>query len=282
MRRAEGHFFMSELRQQIDAAVAAIRAETDFAPHIGIILGTGLGGVAKEIQAEKTIDYADIPGFPKPTMEDHAGILHFGHLQGKPVVAMQGRFHLYEGYSPAQITFPVRVLKALGIDTLVVSNAAGGLNRKFLAGDLMILDDHINFMGVNPLIGPNDDTLGPRFPDMSEPYDKKLVALGMELALAEGYRCHRGTYISVTGPCLETAAEYRMFGVMQADAVGMSTVPEVIVAKHAGLRVFGISVITDMCIPETLKPADISEIIAIANNAEPRLTKLILQLVSKI
>jgi purine-nucleoside phosphorylase len=273
---------MSELKQQIELAVQAIRKETDFAPRIGIILGTGLGGVAREIQAEKTIEYARIPGFPRPTMEDHAGILHFGRLEGQPIVAMQGRFHLYEGYSPAQITFPVRVLKALGIDTLVVSNAAGGINRKFQAGDLMILDDHINFMGVNPLVGANDDTLGPRFPDMSEPYDKKLVALGMDIALAQGFRCHRGTYIAVTGPCLETAAEYRMFGVMQADAVGMSTVPEVIVAKHAGLRVFGVSVITDMCIPETLKPADISEIIAIANEAEPRLTQLILRLISKM
>lgn len=275
-------FFMSELSQQIQQAVDAIRAETDFAPQIGIILGTGLGGVAGEIQAVHKIDYSKIPGFPAPTMEAHRGVLHFGHIAGKPVVAMQGRFHLYEGYSPAQITFPVRVLKALGIDTLLVSNAAGGINRKYKAGDLMIIDDHINFLGVNPLIGPNDDALGPRFPDMSQPYDKKLVALGVDLALKAGIRCHHGTYIAVTGPNLETAAEYRMFGIIGADAVGMSTVPEVIVGVHAGLRMFGISVITDMCIPELLKPADINEIIAVAAEAEPKLTRLILQLISEL
>lgn len=273
---------MSELRDKIERAVEAIRKETDFVPEVGIILGTGLGGVAKEIQAVCRLDYERIPGFPVPTMEAHKGVLHLGHLEGKPVVAMQGRFHLYEGYSSAEVTFPVRVLKALGVKTLLVSNAAGGVNRKFLSGDLMIIDDHINFMGVNPLIGPNDDTLGPRFPDMSEPYDRNLVALGMDIALGLGIRCHRGTYISVPGPNLETAAEYRMFGLLDVDAVGMSTVPEVIVAKHAGLNVFGISVITDMCIPELLKPADINEIIRIANEAEPKLTKLILSLISKM
>ena len=273
---------MSDLKERIQKAVDAIRKETDFAPDIGIILGTGLGGVAGEIKAETKIEYKKIPGFPEPTMEAHEGVLHLGHLEGKPVVAMQGRFHLYEGYSPAEITFPVRVLKALGVNTLMVSNAAGGINRKYQAGDLMVIDDHINFMGVNPLIGPNDDDLGPRFPDMSEPYDKKLVAQALDLALEMGIRCHRGTYISVTGPNLETAAEYRMFGIIGADAVGMSTVPEVIVAVHSGLRVFGMSVITDMCIPELLKPAQIEEIIAIAAEAEPKLTRLILRLISQM
>lgn len=273
---------MSELGQRIQQAVDAIRGETDFAPLTGIILGTGLGGVAGEIQAAHKMDYEKIPGFPVPTMESHHGVLHFGHIAGKPVVAMQGRFHLYEGYTAEQITFPVRVLKALGIDTLIVSNAAGGINRKYKAGDLMIIDDHINFMGVNPLIGPNDDALGPRFPDMSEPYNKKLVALGMDLALSLCIRCHRGAYVAVTGPNLETAAEYRMFGVIGADAVGMSTVPEVIVGVHAGLRIFGISVITDMCIPELLKPADINDIIAVASEAEPKLTRLILKLIAEL
>jgi purine-nucleoside phosphorylase len=273
---------MSELSEKIALAVAAIRKETDFAPETGIILGTGLGGVAKEIKPVCQLDYERIPGFATPTMEAHKGVLHFGHIEGSPVVAMQGRFHLYEGYSPADVTFPVRVLKALGINTLLVSNAAGGINRKFRSGDLMVIDDHINFMGVNPLIGPNDEALGPRFPDMSEPYDRRLVSLAMGLALEMGVRCHQGTYVAVTGPNLETAAEYRMFGLLDIDAVGMSTVPEVIVAKHAGLRVFGISVITDMCIPELLKPGDINEIIRIATEAEPKLTGLILRLISKL
>lgn len=273
---------MSELRDMIAKSVEAIGSETDFKPKIGIILGTGLGALAKEIDAVAKINYEHIPGFATPTMESHHGVLHFGTLSGKPVVAMQGRFHLYEGYSPAECTYPVRVLKALGIDTLLVSNAAGGLNRTYRSGDLMIIEDHINMMGINPLIGPNDDTLGPRFPDMSEPYDKKLVRIAEDLALELGIRCGKGVYVSVTGPNLETAAEYRMFGVMGADAVGMSTVPEVIVAKHAGLRVFGMSVITDMCIPDLLKPADINDIIAIAGEAEPKLTKLILSLVGKL
>lgn len=195
---------------------------------------------------------------------------------------MQGRFHFYEGFTPAQVTFPVRVLKALGINTLIVSNAAGGMNRFFEAGDLMIIDDHINMMGFNPLIGPNDDKLGPRFPDMSEPYDRALIRRAEDIALSLGIRAHRGVYIAVTGPNLETAAEYRMFLAIGADAVGMSTVPEVIVAKHAGLRVFGISVITDLCIPDLLKPADINDIIKNASVAEPKLTKLIVKLVSEL
>jgi purine-nucleoside phosphorylase len=273
---------MDDLKTKIQKAVDVIRKKTDFQAKTGIILGTGLGGIAKEIKAVASISYTDIPGFCRPTLETHAGNLIFGTLEGKPVIAMQGRFHLYEGYSPAEITFPVRVLKGLGIETLLVSNAAGGLNRFFQAGDLMIIDDHINLMGVNPLIGPNDDTLGPRFPDMSEPYDRELIRRAEEIALAEGIRCRRGVYISVTGPNLETAAEYRFFGLVGADAVGMSTVPEVLVAKHAGMRVFGLSVITDMCIPDRLEPANIERIIRIATEAEPRLTQLIMKLVASL
>lgn len=273
---------MSELREQIEKAVAAIREKTSFKAPTGIILGTGLGSIADEIEKETVIPYEEIPGFAKPTIFAHEGKLLFGKLGGKPVIAMQGRFHFYEGFTPQQVTFPVRVLKALGIDTLIVSNAAGGVNKFFRAGDLMIIADHINMMGFNPLIGPNDDKLGPRFPDMSEPYDKTLIGKAEEIALKEGIRAHRGVYISVTGPNLETAAEYRMFINIGADAVGMSTVPEVIVAKHSGLRVFGISVITDMCIPDTLKPAKIEDIIKIASEAEPKLTKLILRLVSEM
>jgi purine-nucleoside phosphorylase len=273
---------MSELKEQIERAAEKIRSRTKFEAPTGIILGTGLGGIAETIETAAVIHYEDIPGFSKPTIFAHEGKLLFGNLGGRPVVAMQGRFHLYEGFSLAQVTFPVRVLKRLGIDTLLVSNAAGAVNRFYAAGDLMIIDDHINMTGLNPLIGPNDDELGPRFPDMSEPYDRGLIRKAESIALSERIRAHRGVYVGVTGPNLETAAEYRMFIAMGADAVGMSTVPEVIVAKHAGLRVFGISVITDMCIPDCLKPADIREIIRIASEAEPKLTRLITKLVAEL
>ncbi len=273
---------MSELKAKIEKAAAAIRAKTNFSAPTGIILGTGLGAIASEIKTEAVIAYEDIPGFAKPTIFAHEGKLLFGTLAGKPVIAMQGRFHFYEGFSPEQVTFPVRVLNALGVNTLIVSNAAGGLNRYFEAGDLMIIDDHINMMGFNPLVGPNDDSLGPRFPDMSEPYSRELICAAESIALKEGIRAHRGVYIAVTGPNLETAAEYRMFITIGADAVGMSTVPEVLVAKHAGMRVFGISVITDMCIPDKLKPSDIKEIIKVASVAEPKLTRLISKLTAEI
>lgn len=273
---------MQNLKAMIDEAVAFIRKKTDFAPQAGIILGTGMGSIAEIINRTATIDYKSIPHFPVSTVETHQGNLIFGELEGKQVVAMQGRFHTYEGYTPAEVTFPVRVMKALGIEVLIVSNAAGGLNSRFKSGDLMILDDHINMMGLNPLIGVSDEELGPRFPDMSEPYDRELIALAEEIARAEGIRCHRGVYIAVTGPNLETAAEYRMFINIGADAVGMSTVPEVIVAKQAGLRVFALSCITDMCLPDSLEPADIEKIIKVAQEAEPRLTQVILSLVSKL
>jgi purine-nucleoside phosphorylase len=273
---------MGELGSQIQKAVDAIRAKTKFEAETGIILGTGLGAIAVEIEAADVVPYEEIPGFAKPTIFAHEGKLLFGKLGGRPVIAMQGRFHYYEGFTPAQVTFPVRVLKALGVRTLIVSNAAGGVNKFFRAGDLMIIDDQINLMGFNPLVGSNDEKLGPRFPDMSEPYDRELIRRAEAIALEEGIRAHRGVYVGVTGPNLETSAEYRMFINIGADAVGMSTVPEVIVAKHSGLRVFGISVITDLCIPDTLKPAIIEDIIKIATEAEPKLTKLIIRLVSEL
>lgn len=273
---------MEGLRAKIDEAAAFIAKRADAAPEAGIILGTGMGAIAQIINRTETIEYGKIPHFPVSTVETHAGNLIFGELEEKRVVAMQGRFHVYEGYSPVQVTFPVRVMKKLGIKTLLVSNAAGGLNHRFKSGDLMILDDHINMMGVNPLIGVNEPELGPRFPDMSEPYDRGLIETGLEIARAESVRCHRGVYVAVTGPNLETAAEYRMFISMGADAVGMSTVPEVIVAKQAGLRVFAISCITDMCLPDCLEPANIDKIIKVAQEAEPGLTQVILKLTAKL
>ncbi|MBI2423235.1 MAG: purine-nucleoside phosphorylase [Candidatus Hydrogenedentes bacterium] len=271
-----------ELFDQIEEAAAAVRTACPLPPQIGIILGTGLGSLAKEIEGAHSIDYEDIPHFPHSTVDSHAGQLLLGTLAGKAVVALSGRFHAYEGYSLQKVSFPVRVAKALGISTLIVSNAAGGLNPQFSAGDLMIITDHINFMGDNPLIGPNDDRLGPRFPDMSEPYSRALIALAENTALELGISVRRGVYIACPGPCLETAAEYRMMRAMGADAVGMSTVPEVIVAIHAGLRVLGFSAITDECLPDALQPADIGKIIAIANAVEPQLTRLVEACIERI
>lgn len=270
------------MKENIIDAAKFIRKKTSSNPKIGIILGTGLGTLAKEIKTEIEIPYQTIPHFPKVTLKSHAGNLIFGELSRKKIVAMQGRFHCYEGYSATEITFPVRVMKELGISTLLVSNAAGGLNRTYKLGDIMIIEDHINFMGVNPLIGPNDDSLGPRYPDMCEPYDKELINLAEKIALKNGIRCRRGVYIAVLGPNLETAAEYRFFSTIGADAVGMSTVPEVIVARHANLKVFGFSCITDMCIADRLEPVDIQKIIKTAENAKPKITKIILELVASI
>lgn len=265
---------MQKLREMINDSVKVIRSKSKIKPDVAIILGTGLGALANEIKNSIEIPYKEIPHFPISTVETHAGKLVLGEIGDKKVVAMAGRFHRYEGYTMQQITFPVRVMKALGAKVLVVSNAAGGMNRTYKPGDLMIIIDHINLMGDNPLIGENDDVLGLRYPDMSEPYDKKLTGLAEKIALEEKIRIHKGVYIGVTGPCLETAAEYRFFGLIGADAVGMSTVPEVIVAIHSGLRVLGISVITDKCIPDCLEKANIEAIIKIAMNAEPKLTKL--------
>jgi purine-nucleoside phosphorylase len=264
-----------ELHVQVQEAVARIAQDTSLVPEIGVVLGTGLGSLAEAIEQPVRISYEDIPHFPQSTTHSHAGELIVGHLEGKAVVALSGRFHAYEGYTLQQVTFPIRVAKALGIHTLIVSNAAGGLNPQFRSGDLMLITDHINFMGDNPLIGPNDDTLGPRFPDMSEPYTRQLIDLAETLALENGIRLVRGVYLALPGPCLETRAEYRFIRMIGADAVGMSTVPEVIVAVHAGLKVLGFSAITDECFPDALEPASLEKIIAIANAVEPQLTRLV-------
>ncbi len=270
---------MSELRKQIQEAVEVLRQKTQLTPRVGIILGTGLGGLAKEIEKEAVVPYQDIPHFPLSTVESHAGRLIFGHLSGKPVMAMQGRFHYYEGYTMQQITFPVRVMKAMGCHTLVVSNACGGMNPNFTPGDIMIIADHINLLGDNPLIGPNDDELGPRFPDMSEPYTRSLIELAEKVALEERIKIQKGVYVAVAGPNLETRAEYRFLRTIGADVVGMSTVPEVIVAVHSGMKVLGLSVITDACLPDALQPVNIQEILRIAAEAEPKLTLLMKRVV---
>jgi purine-nucleoside phosphorylase len=263
-------------------AADAVRARTKLRPEIAIVLGTGLGGLASEIAVEAEIPYGEVPGFPLSTVETHAGKLLVGRLAGRPVMAMQGRFHRYEGYDLQQVTFPVRVLHALGARTLVVSNACGGMNPLWGPGDLVLLSDHINLLGDNPLIGPNDDRLGPRFPDMSAPYDPDLRALARGAALELGIVLREGVYVAVPGPNLETRAEYRMLRAMGADVVGMSTVPEVIVAVHQGMRVVGVSIITDQCLPDALEPADIGRIIATATRAEPQLTRLITTLVGRL
>jgi purine-nucleoside phosphorylase len=261
--------------EAVQAAADVVRARFAAVPDVAIVLGTGLGGLAREIDVRATVEYADIPGFPLSTVESHAGRLLCGTLGGKTVVAMQGRFHRYEGYSLQQVTFPVRVLRALGAETLVVSNACGGMREDWAPGELMSIADHINLLGDNPLIGENDDRLGPRFPDMSAPYDAALRALARETAAVQGTVLREGVYVAVTGPNLETRAEYRMLRTLGADVVGMSTVPEVIVAVHGGMRVLGLSIITDQCIPDTLEPAELSTIIATAGRAEPRLTALV-------
>ncbi len=272
----------TDLFDRIQQAAAVVRGRCSFTPDVGIILGTGLGGLVKEIAAEAIIPYEEIPGFPLSTVESHAGRLILGTLRGRRVVAMQGRFHRYEGYSLQEVTFPVRVMKALGARTLVVTNVSGGMHPLWAPGDLVLIADHINLLGDNPLIGRNDDRLGPRFPDMSDPYDSGLRALVRQLALAQGVTLREGVYVSVPGPNLETRAEYRMLRAMGADIVGMSTVPEVIVAVHQGMKVAGLSIVTDQCLPDALVPADIEHIIAIANGAEPRLTRLVAELVQQI
>ncbi|MER3523230.1 MAG: purine-nucleoside phosphorylase [Ignavibacteria bacterium] len=273
---------MSDLRKRIDEAIGFLRTKTKLQPSVGIILGTGLGGLVKEITPEIMIDYREIPHFPVSTVESHFGRLIFGTLAGNNVVAMQGRFHYYEGYSMQQVTFPVRVMKFLGVDTVLISNAAGGMNPQFRKGSIMIITDHINLQGDNPLIGPNDDTLGPRFPDMSEPYNKALIGLAEEVALELKIRVERGVFVAVAGPNLETRAEYRFLRWIGADAVGMSTVPETIVANHMGMRVLGFSIITDECFPDALQPANLAEIIAVAAATEPKLTAIMKKVVERI
>jgi purine-nucleoside phosphorylase len=249
---------------------------------VGVVLGTGLGALADEIEVEASLAYAEIPGFPEPTVESHAGRLVLGSIDGTPIAALQGRLHRYEGHALGDVVFPVRLLGALGADVLVVSGASGGMNPAWAEGDLVLLDDHINLMGENPLVGPNDDTWGPRFPDMSEPYDRDLQALARSAAADLGIDLRSGVYVAVTGPNLETRAEYRMLQRLGADIVGMSTVPEVIVARHMGMRVLGVSIVTDLCDPDDLKPADIDRILDTARNAEPDLTRLLCRVIGQL
>lgn len=254
----------------------------DFEPEVGIILGTGLGRLVDEIEVEKQMMYSNIPDFPISTLEFHSGKLIFGTLGGKKVVAMQGRLHYYEGYNMQQITFPVRVMKLLGIKTLLVSNASGSLNPDFKKGDLMVIDDHINLQHANPLTGHNDEQWGPRFPDMSQPYQPDMIEKALEIAKANNITCHKGVYVAVTGPNLETRAEYRFLRIIGGDAVGMSTVPEVIVANHMSLPVFAISVLTDEGFPEILKPVSVEEILEVARTAEPKMTLILKELIASL
>ena len=262
-------------RRRVREAVEAVRARTALEPEVAVILGTGLGALAEAIDAEAAIPYEELPHFPLSTVESHMGRLLLGRLEGRRVVAMQGRFHRYEGYTLQEVTFPVRVLRALGARTLVVSNACGGLNPLWEVGDLVCIADHINLLGDNPLVGPNVDEWGPRFPDMSEPYDRGLQRLAADVAAELRIPLRRGVYVAVPGPSLETRAEYRFLRLIGADAVGMSTVPEVIVAVHAGMRVLGLSIVTDMGLPDALEPVDVQRIIAVARAAEPKLAAVV-------
>jgi purine-nucleoside phosphorylase len=267
--------------ESIQHSTAYIKSRIgDFEPEIGIILGTGLGGLVNEIEVEKQLMYSNIPDFPISTLEFHSGKLIFGKLSGVNVVAMQGRLHFYEGYSMQQITLPVRVMKMLGIKTLFVSNASGSLNPDFKKGDLMVIEDHINLQPANPLIGRNEDELGPRFPDMSQAYNHALIDKALDIASANNIICHKGVYVAVTGPNLETKAEYRYLRIIGGDAVGMSTVPEVIVASHMGLPVFAISVLTDEGFTEILQPVSVDEILAVAYKAEPKMTLILKELIA--
>lgn len=273
---------MEDLKAKITESVEFINQKSNIKPKIAIILGTGLGRLAEDIKEKEIIPYSDIPNFPISTVQGHGGNLVLGKLENKEVVAMQGRFHYYEGYNLKEVTFPVRVMKKLGAEVIIISNAAGGMNRFFKRGDLMLITDHINLFGDNPLIGPNDEELGLRFPDMSEAYDRKLVELTLKVALKEKIKLHQGIYVGLTGPTLETPAEYRFLIKIGADAVGMSTVPEVIVANHMGMKVLGISCITDLAINGVIVKTGLEEILKAASNAEPIMTKLVKKVIQKI
>jgi len=279
---AEAAYTFAHEMTPFHEAESAIRARSGLEPRVGIVLGTGLGALAGEIQVEEAIPYGDIPNFPLSTVESHEGRLILGTLGGTPVVAMQGRFHSYEGYDLRQVTFPIRVLRLLGAEALVVSAACGGMNPDWAPGDLVLLDDHINLIGDNPLVGPNLSEFGPRFPDMSRPYDPDLQALAEQVAEEEGIVLRKGVYVAVQGPNLETRAEYRMLRDLGADVVGMSTVPEVIVARHMGMKVLGAVIITDACDPDDLLPAELATIIETAKRAEPSLSALIRGVVSRL
>lgn len=273
---------MLHLAAQIADAANFIREKWDRRPQVGIILGTGLGNFAQQIKADAVISYESIPHFPKSTALGHKGQLVCGTVAGVTVATMEGRFHSYEGYPLSQVTLPVRVMKALGIELLIVSNAAGGMNPRFKTGDIMVIEDHINLMGDNPLLGINDDNLGPRFPDMSEPYDLKLVDRCLAIARKEDFVAHRGVYVGLKGPNFETRAEYRFLRLIGGDAVGMSTVPEVIVAAHCGLKVMALSTITNVCLPDDIKPADGAEVVAAANSAESKMRKIVLGILGDV
>jgi purine-nucleoside phosphorylase len=270
------------LKDAVTAAAAAVHARTSLEPEVALVLGTGLGALADRIEPETVVPYEEIPGFPAATVEAHAGRLLLGRLGGRRVAAMQGRTHLYEGYTARQVAFPVQVLCALGAKVLVASNACGGMHPLWSPGDLVLIADHINLLGDNPLVGPNDDALGPRFPDMSQAYDSGLRGLARDVARDLHLVLREGVYVAVTGPNLETAAEYRFLRGIGADVVGMSTVPEVIAAVHGGMRVLGISIITDKCLPDALQPADVPTIIATAARAEPSLTRLVVGVLERL
>ena len=273
---------MSTLIEMINETLEVIRKKIEKNYEVGIILGTGLGGLVKDISVEHEIDYSELPHFPLSTVESHQGKLIFGKIGGKNVVAMQGRFHFYEGYTMQQITYPVRVMKFLGVKTLLVSNACGGMNPIYQRGDIMLMVDHVNLLGDNPLIGKNEESFGPRFPDMSEPYNLELIKLAEQVALENKVKVQKGVYVAVPGPNLETKAEYRFLRAIGADVVGMSTIPENIVANHMGMKVLGLSIITDECFPDALKPAKVEEIIATAMAAEPKMTLIMKEVIKKL
>ena len=269
--------------EQIEFTTKSIREKTNgFNPEVGIILGTGLGGLVKEITVEHVLPYESIPNFPVSTVEGHTGKLIFGTIGGKKVMAMQGRFHFYEGYDMKQVTFPVRVMKALGIKTLCVSNASGGMNPNFAVGEIMIINDHINLFPDNPLIGKNLNQLGPRFLDMSDAYNKKYIELALQIAKENNIKVSTGVYAGLTGPCFETPAEYRYLWRIGADAVGMSTVPEVIVARHSGINVFGISIVTDLGVEGRVENVSHEEVLQVANSQEPKMTFIVKELITRI
>lgn len=273
---------MSDLTSKINDTLNVIQKLTKDEYPVGIILGTGLGGLVNEIKIKHSIEYDDLPHFPLSTVESHHGKLIFGKIEDNNVVAMQGRFHFYEGYSMQQITYPVRVMKYLGVKTLLVSNACGGMNPIYKRGDIMIMADHINLLGDNPLIGKNEDELGPRFPDMSEPYSYDLIKIAEDVALENKIKVQKGVYVAVPGPNLETKAEYRFLRAIGADVVGMSTIPENIVANHMGFKVLGFSIVTDECFPDNLQPARLEEIIATAMKAEPKMTLIMKEVIKRI
>jgi purine-nucleoside phosphorylase len=270
------------LYERVQESAEALRKICPRPPRAAVILGTGLGGLARNIEAPRELRYEEVPHFPVSTVKSHAGRVVCGNISGVSVAAFDGRFHLYEGWSAEEVTLPVRAAKALGAEHLFLSGACGGMNPQYQRGDLALLDDHLNLMGLNPLVGPNDDRLGPRFPDLCAPYDRKLLARAEEICMAERIRAHRAVYAAVLGPNLETRAEYRALRSLGADVVGMSTVPEALVAVHSGLKVFGASIVTDLCFPDCLRPASIEEIIAVANEAEPKVTRLVSRLIAEL